>query len=88
MATQTHRLTNVPTDIVAALSLAIGTTYSGQYVGSSPLRYIEASTAPDANDITNVALPYESIIIIPKSGEQVYVWSRDGGGHLVLNEVP
>ena len=87
MATETHRLTNAPVDIVAALSLTTGATYSGQYVGNSPLRYIEATSAPDAQAITNIALPYQSIIIKPVSGEQVYVWSRDGGGHLVVNEV-
>ena len=88
MATDHYLVTIDPTDLVAANSLAIGTTYSCQYNGPSVLRVSESVAVPD--DMTPNAYQFtsrQSFVVIPKSGEGVYLWVLDGGGIVVINEV-
>ena len=87
MATQNLALNTEPKNVNTELSLVVGTTYSGQYFGSSELRFIESVNAPDGSIEANVVLHLENMVIIPKAGEGVYVWVDEGEGILVVNEV-
>lgn len=96
MPTQVYKLTASPTDLITAdditgtpLGLAVGTRYSGRYVGNgrTELKVLEAATAPDAGDRALPIMDREDIAIVPMTGENIYVWTSDGTGWIILNEV-
>ena len=89
----TDALTNAP------MSLAVGKTYSARYVSlisegttrwdKQSILALESAVAPDAGDAGLPVQHLEDLIIHPRAGEQVYVWSvNPGRGILVINEVP
>ena len=92
MATQFYTVTDTPADLVTAVTpnLVTGTTYSARYVGNgdTPLRVVEAATAPDATASQYLPVDHlEDFTVIPEAGENVYVWSDGGVGRVVINEV-
>lgn len=91
MATQHYALTDTPTDLITAVTpnLQTGQTYSARYVsnGRTLLHFVEATSAPDADDPATPVQHLEDLIVIPQTGEGVYVWTPDGTGRLSINEV-
>ena len=80
MAVQDFDATNVPQDIVAALSLQIGTTYVAQNVGTVATAFVrEAPAAPAATDR---AFRTESggFFYIKPEGDPIWVWTDDPAG--------
>lgn len=91
MATQNLPLTETPQDVVAALSLAVGQTYSGQFRGLGEMYFAELAAAPGDDDVPGAVVDKQSIAIVPVAGESVWVWldksSTTSPGFLVVNEV-
>ena len=87
MPTQSYAVTETPTDIVAALTLTVGTTYAGQFNGPSDMRAVESATAVTDTDTPALLVrPHDDVIIKPVSGEGVYVWAAAGkAGTLIVN---
>ena len=90
MATQDHEVTGTPVDIVAALSLRVGTRYGGQVVTRDVVVHLrEAATAPDGSDPAHIIVPREPFTIKPDAGMGVYLWTAAGGpATVVLTEAP
>ena len=71
--TQDHEVTGTPTDIVSALGLRLGTSYTAQVVTRDVLIHLrEAATAPAADAPAHVIVPREPFTIGP-SGEGIYL---------------
>ena len=90
MATlEPYLITKTPTDVVSGRSLEVGKSYSGQYIGNNNnlLKFVEAVSEPDVDDNTGLLQQLRSIRIVPKAGEQVYIWSDEDGEYLIINEV-
>ena len=90
MATlEVYQVTQSPTDVIAARSLEVGKQYSCQFLGQNlaELKFVEATSVPEVDADTNLVQMRRNIRIVPKAGEQVYVWSYQSGGILVINEV-
>ncbi len=87
MPSLVYTLTNTPTDLVTALGLGVGKTYSGQYNGNSIARFLESVTAPDIEDECLQTRPGDSVTIQPIMGEQIYAWLNTGHGYLIISEV-
>ena len=91
MPTQIHELTPAPTDLVAALSLVVGTKYSARFQTSEVQgisKVVEAAAAPTPDSAALLIQRFEDVIVQPASGLGVYVWSDAADGLLVINEVP
>ena len=96
MATVVYRVTDSPVNLLAAndihgtaLGLTNGKTDSCRYVGngSDLLKVLESATAPEAGADALPIKSLEDVTIVPRAGEGVYAWSRNGVGKLVINEV-
>ena len=87
MATVNYDVPTEATDVVAGASLTVGKKYSAQYLGNEDgeLSYWEGANAPAATDTPGRARHHESIIIEPRTGENIYVWGATGV--LVINEI-
>lgn len=82
MPTQSHALTNSPTDVVSALGLSNGVAYQAQYLGTRVAYVHEGSSAPDAATAAALQVaPQEFATLTPAAGQQIYVW---GQGRLVV----
>ena len=90
MATQDHEITQTPTDIVAALSLAVCTAYTAQVVTRDVVvRRHEGATAPAVDAPAHIIVSREPFTIKPDAGMGVYLWSVAGGpATVVLTEAP
>ena len=90
MAHQEQALTDIPTDIVAALSLADGTKYSLQNLSNFRLMLAEAAAAPDSDsEAVNIIVGGGSWIIEPAAATNIYLWAdRDNQVSVSVNEVP
>ena len=100
MPTQVFDVGSTPENLLTAtgldgspLILETGKTYSARYeaIGATAvMRAIEsaAGSPPDADAIGLPVLPYEDLIIIPATGQAVYVWEQTGSGVLIINDVP
>ena len=87
MATLIQAVDDDPTDVVAGLSLTVGTTYTGRWQGPERLRIREGSAKPAVSATALVARPYETVSVTPITGEEIYLWTNVGAGSLVLHAV-
>ena len=90
MATlEPYLIPKIPTDIINARSLEVGKQYSGQYLGNNNnyMKFVEAVSTPDVDDVTGLVEQLKSIRIIPKTGEQIYIWTDQDEEYLIINEV-
>ena len=84
-----HDVTVVPTDIVAAASLTVGTTYYGMNLSTTATLY----GRPESNEpaVTARAYRYEAggeFELEIKQGEKIWLWTDDSAGcPIILNEV-
>lgn len=79
MATQNYDLTDTPTNLVASLSLAQGTTYAAQYLGEPGVVSIsEAMSAPGIEGPRHFIRNYE-VFYITVTSEGVWVWADQEG---------
>lgn len=89
MASLDFDATETPTDIVAALSLNVGTAYAGQNVSTiSTLFFREAVAMPDA---TAPAFRVESgsaFQIKPEPGQGVWLWTDEAPCKIILATRP
>ena len=85
-----HEVTEVPTDIVSALGLRVGTSYSGQIVTRDCVVHLrEGSVAPAIDAPAHIIVPREPFTVRPAGGEGIYLWTVAGGpGVLVLTTAP
>ena len=90
MASHDFDATTTPQDVVAALSLTAGTTYTGQNVDTiATLRVREAATAPAATDRAHKIEAGGQFTIAPDPGEGIYVWTDDPAGcAVIVTEAP
>lgn len=90
MATQDHEVAGTPVDIVSALSLRVGTAYTGQVVTRDVVIHLhEAATAPAVDAPAHIIVSREPFTIKPEAGMGVYLWTAAGGpATVVLTEAP
>ena len=76
--------TRAPTDIVAALSLAQGTRYTGQNVSGTATLFVREATAAPA--VTERAFRVESggQFTIRPSGSPIWLWTDDSAECAVI----
>ena len=72
---------------MAGLSLADGTTYSAQNASGVTIKAFESASAPSAEDAALLIRSEATFVIIPVSGEQIYIWSTGVDGTVVVDEV-
>ena len=85
MASQDFDASTAPQDIVAALSLAAGTVYSGQNVSTfATLRVREAASVPASTARAYKVEAGGQFTISPKTGEGIYVWTDESAGCAVI----
>ena len=90
MVTHDHEITETPADIVSALGLVAGVSYSGQIVTRDCVVHLrEGSVAPAIDAPAHIIVPRESFTIKPTSGEGIYLWTVVGGpATVVLTDAP
>lgn len=89
MAAMDFDATNVPTDVVAALSLTAGIKYTGQNVSTTATLFIrEVSSQPAANARAFKMEAGANFVLEADSGP-IYLWTDDDAGcPVILNEAP
>ena len=90
MATQIHELTDAPVDLIGALSLAVGTTYTARFQTTEVqaiCKVLESSTPITADAAALQIQRYEDIFVKPAAGLAVYAWTETADGVLVVNVV-
>ena len=89
MVSRDFNATEQPTDIVADLSLAVGTAYSGQNISTISTLFVrEAVAMPDA---TAPAFRVESgsaFQIKPEPGQGVWLWTDEAPCKIILATRP
>lgn len=97
MATQVYAIIDSPENLLTAndingtpLVLVAGQTYIARYVAlgvQSIVKVLEVSagTAVDASDPALPVRSFEDITIVPKTGQDIFIWS-EGNGQLVIND--
>ena len=100
MATQIYNLTAVPTNLIGAndidgnpLDLAVGSRYQARFYAAGRQSILKVVEGPTGETVTAAAraLPvrvFEDLTIIPAAGQGIFVWSEDGVGELIINDVP
>ena len=98
MPTKIYALTDIPINLLAAndldgqpLDLQIGKKYVGRYTALGPQSILKSLEVATGTPVTSAspALPvrvFEDLVIIPVTGQTVFVWSEDGG-LLVINDL-
>ena len=90
MPTQDFNATGTPQDIVAALGLDMGKTYTCQNVGAfQTLRVREAASAPDARASAFRVEASGHFTVKPDGANAIWVWTDDPAEcPVVLTEAP
>ena len=91
MPTQFYEPTPTPADLVAALTLVDGTTYTCRFQVAevqAVVKVVESATAVTADSAALLIRRFEDFSVKPAAGLAVYVWSDAADGVLVVNEVP
>ena len=100
MPTKILEITDAPVDLLTALDvdgiplgLQVGQQYTGRYTAVGPqsiLKALEVEVGVGAQVTANSpALPvrvFEDLLIIPVSGQAIFVWS-ERSGQLVINDI-
>ena len=99
MPTKIYIVTDAPVNLLAAsdidgqpLDLQVGKQYQGRYTAVGVQSVLKALDVLDGTPVTasDPALPvrnYEDLVIVPVTGQSIFVWSERGGGQLAINEV-
>ena len=78
-------VTGTPQDILAALSLSVGTRYSIQNIDPRGRVFVRVqATAPVAGDRGNIIVPFEYGYPEAAAGEGIWLWSPDPGGSVAF----
>ena len=89
MVAQDFTAQTEPTDIVAELSLSIGTAYSCQNVSTfATLRIREEIAMPDATAGAFRVEAGGSFQLTPEAGTPIWVWSDDAPCPVILSAQP
>ena len=99
MPTRIYVVTDTPVDLLAAndvdgqpLDLQIGKRYTGRFTALGPQSILKVLEVVQGTAVVAAtpALPiqiFEDVVIIPATGQNIFVWSEDGG-QLVINDLP
>ena len=89
MAALDFTATEAPTDIVAALSLAVGETYAGQNISTiSTLRFREAVAPPAATARAFRVEAGGAFALAPEAGIPIWVWTDEAPCQIILATRP
>ena len=76
MASQDFIARPAPADIVAALSLTVGTRYTSQNLSQGATLFLrEGATAPQATDAAYRVEPGRDFTITPQAGAGIWLWT-------------
>jgi len=87
MTTKKKNVTTTPQDLVADLSLIVGTGYNLQNVSDQNILYSEKATIPDfSSDPHHVLKALESVPIVPDTGLGIWVATSLGNANIAITE--
>ena len=99
MPTKIYQLTAEPVNLIGAadidgdpLDLTVGRSYVGRFQASQVQALLKIREAPDGTALTSssqalLVRRFEDVVIVPASGEGIFVWSEAAGSTLVINDV-
>ena len=83
--TRDHEVTAAPADIVSALGLSVGQSYSLQVFSRDVVAHRrEAASAPDVDDPAHVLVPRGDQTIKQAAGMGIYLWTVAGASAVVV----